>query len=92
MSTTTLPEQLSGLTFGVLHRGRRLRVAVTADEATYTLTDGESGLVFTHHGQPQQLAPGETLRLTVPPITPPPRARQPPGRHPQRRHPRRPHA
>ena len=45
-------------------------------------------LVFTHHGEPQQLAPGETVRLPVPPLTPPPSARQPLGRQPQRRHPR----
>jgi alpha,alpha-trehalose phosphorylase len=82
-----LPEQLTRLTFGVLHRGRRLRVEVTDSDATYSLTDGHSSLRLLHHDEPVDVTSGEPVRRAIPRLRPQPRPRQPAGRAPQRRHP-----
>jgi alpha,alpha-trehalose phosphorylase len=85
--TPRLPEQLTRLTFGVLHRGRRLRVAVTDDAATYVLTDGASSLRLRHHGEVVDVTADEPESRPIPPLRPRPRPQQPAGREPQRRHP-----
>jgi alpha,alpha-trehalose phosphorylase len=69
--------------FRVVYRGRRLTVAVTPEEATYRLEDGEP-LEIRHHGK-QVTVGSEDLVLEIPP---PPRVdpvRQPAGCQPRRR-------
>jgi alpha,alpha-trehalose phosphorylase len=79
-----LPPRLEGLTFRILFRGRRLRVAVARTEAIYTLLDGEP-LDLTHHGNPTHLLPGEPVTQTIPPVPARPEPTQPEGRAPTRR-------
>jgi alpha,alpha-trehalose phosphorylase len=76
-----LPSRLSRLSFGVTYRGRRLRVEVHADHASYELLDGEP-LELRHHGEPITVTPGEPLECPVapPPKWPPPQ--YPAGRKP----------
>jgi len=80
-----LPSRLSRLAFRLVYRGRRLRVEVRADAASYELLEGEP-LELVHHGD------GFTVTARAPasrPIPPLPRrtpAQQPPGRTPPRRH------
>jgi len=62
-------------------------VEVTAQEATYTLTDGESSLTFVHHGEPVEVTADETVVRAIPQLQPLPRPTQPAGRAPARRHP-----
>ncbi|HEV2128869.1 MAG TPA: glycosyl hydrolase family 65 protein [Thermomicrobiales bacterium] len=72
-----LPRQLERIAFRMLYRGRRLRVEITADEARYTLAEGEA-LDLHHHGKPFRLATGATESLpmpwepNVPAVVPPP--------------------
>ena len=82
-----LPEQLTGLRFGLLHRGRRLHVDVSDDEVTYTLTDGGSTLTLVHHGESVEVSEDKPATLPIPPAPTRPRPSQPKGRAPQRRHP-----
>ncbi len=80
-----LPSRLSRLTFGLLHRGQRLRVDVGPDGAQYELLDGEP-LEILHHGEAVTVAPGSPQRR---PLAPAPRRvapEAPPGREPPRRH------
>jgi alpha,alpha-trehalose phosphorylase len=82
-----LPEGLTRLAFNLLVRGRRLRVEIRPDHATYLLDDSEP-MTVTHHGQWVELTPGQPARIPVPPTTllveP---LRQPPGREPRRHRP-----
>ncbi len=80
-----LPARLSRLTFRLLYRGRRLKVAVTPQEARYELLEGEE-LALEHHGEPVALAPGAPQTRGVPPAPQRPKAEQPPGRTPPIRH------
>jgi alpha,alpha-trehalose phosphorylase len=82
-----LPEQLTRISFGILWRGCRLRVTITADDATYTLGSDAPSLELTHHGEVVRLEPQQPVTLPVPAVQPRPRPRQPRGREPQRRHP-----
>jgi alpha,alpha-trehalose phosphorylase len=80
-----LPEELSRLSFGVLWRGRRLRVTVTREAATYTV-DGDGSFVLEHHGERAEVSPNEPLRLSVAPLPTSARPSQPRHRIPARRH------
>jgi alpha,alpha-trehalose phosphorylase len=82
-----LPDELTRLAFGVLHRGRRLRVEVVDDTATYTLTDGASSLVLRHHGEHVEVKADEPVSCPIPELSGRSRPHQPKGRAPQRRHP-----
>jgi alpha,alpha-trehalose phosphorylase len=62
-----LPRQLSRISFRLLYRGRRLRVEVGPEAATYELMSGDP-LRVEHHGEPLDLAPGERRRLAYPPL------------------------
>ncbi|HEV2769904.1 MAG TPA: glycosyl hydrolase family 65 protein [Solirubrobacteraceae bacterium] len=80
-----LPARLDRLTFGLLYRGRRLRVDVDPDGAQYELLDGEA-LEILHHGEAVTVAASSSQRRPLPPA---PRAilhKPPPGRSPPRRH------
>jgi alpha,alpha-trehalose phosphorylase len=80
-----LPPQLTRLAFTITLRGRRLRVAVTATEATYTVDDGAPMHVI-HHGQPLTITAHAPLVAAIPAPPPtPPTPTPPPGREPTRR-------
>ena len=79
-----LPRTLSGLTFRIMFRGRRLRVKVQPDQASYELLDGQE-LTFTHHSDAVTVSPGETASRPIPPGPQLPEPSQPPGREPMRR-------
>jgi alpha,alpha-trehalose phosphorylase len=80
-----LPGQLSRLCFGLLFRGRDLRVDVVQGSATYSLVSGEE-LPVAHHGEPLTLAVGRPQTREVPAL---PQGLEPPtqpaGRAPTRR-------
>jgi len=76
-----LPDKIERLAFHLLFRGCRLRVEVTAKEATYRLLDG-SPLKVLHHGEEILLPVGEAVSRSIPPIQAGPRPTQPPGRAP----------
>ncbi|MCZ0985107.1 family 65 glycosyl hydrolase [Streptomyces diastatochromogenes] len=69
-----LPERLRRLAFSLQFRGRRLRVEIGADKATYTLLDGEP-LTLHHHGEALRVSTDEPAVRSVPRSAPPgPRA------------------
>ncbi|HET6867486.1 MAG TPA: glycosyl hydrolase family 65 protein [Solirubrobacteraceae bacterium] len=76
-----LPPRLTRLGFGVLFRGRRLRVEVFADHATYELIDGDP-VEFIHHGERLTVTPDEPLTCPVPPAPNFPPPQSPAGRAP----------
>ncbi len=76
-----LPDALGRLAFHLMFRGSRLRVEVTATEATYRLLDG-SPLTVRHHGEEIILAVDAPVTRNIPPIKVGPRPTQPPGRVP----------
>jgi alpha,alpha-trehalose phosphorylase len=80
-----LPSQLARLAFRLLYRGRRLRVEVRADAASYELLDGDP-LELVHHGESITIERGSPASRAIPPVHPGPPPDQPPGRAPPRRH------
>jgi len=82
-----LPGQLKRLGFGMLFRGRGLRVVVAQDSATYSLVSGEE-LAVSHHGEALTVAVGQPQTRPIPPPRPAmPAPTQPAGRAPARREP-----
>ncbi|MEA2444506.1 MAG: alpha,alpha-trehalose phosphorylase, partial [Thermoleophilales bacterium] len=78
-----LPEALTRLRFRLCFRGRRLRVDVTPEEVTYSLTEGEP-LEVSHYGEQLTVtADGVTRPIDATPAREAPR--QPYGRAPSRR-------
>ena len=59
-----LPAAWRGYRFGLRWRGRRLRVAVGADTATYTLVEGDA-LDIRHHGRTLTLRAGQPAVLPL---------------------------
>jgi alpha,alpha-trehalose phosphorylase len=80
-----LPDDLSRLAFRLGFRGRRLKVEVEGERATYRVLSGEP-LEIAHHGEAFVVGPDEPVTREVP--APPPRERppQPRGRAPAKRH------
>jgi len=76
-----LPEALVRLAFRLVFHGCRLRVEVTATEATYLLLDG-SPLKVRHHGEEILLPVNGAVTRPIPPVKAGPRPTQPPGRAP----------
>ena len=78
-----LPTRLSGITFRISFRGRRIRVAIKRDVTTYSLQG--PALKIAHHGDGVMLMPDRDVQLFNP--TPPerPPVKQPVGREPRRR-------
>ena len=76
-----LPSKVTRLQFGLLYRGRRLRVEVVPDRATYEVLDGEPLEILTH-GERITVERGEPHHCPIPPAPqyPPPHA--PAGRQP----------
>ncbi|MFI5683237.1 glycoside hydrolase family 65 protein [Streptomyces sp. NPDC051636] len=79
-----LPEKIRRLAFTVRFLGRRLRVEVHADKATYALLDGPP-LTIRHHGEPLTLHADEPAVRAVPPPPQRPTPEQPPHRSPHSR-------
>ncbi len=78
-----LPDAITRMSFGLVFRGRLLRIRFDASETCYELRDGEP-IELIHHGERFEL--GEEIRSfpnpappKVPPVAPPP------GREPGRR-------
>jgi alpha,alpha-trehalose phosphorylase len=81
--TPRLPGGITRLIFRMRFRGRRLKIHITRDQATYELLGGES-LEISHNGEPLPLNGGAISRpVTAPPVWPEPT--QPYGRRPRRR-------
>ncbi|EST35974.1 hypothetical protein M878_03865 [Streptomyces roseochromogenus subsp. oscitans DS 12.976] len=76
-----LPGRLSRLAFNVEFRGRRLRVDIGADKATYALLDGPP-LTLRHHGEPLTVSTEEPAVRAVPSAVRRPRPEQPLHRAP----------
>jgi len=76
-----MPSRLTRLRFGVLYRGRRLRIEVGRERATYELIDGEP-LEVVHHGERITVEPGRPLGCPVPPAPQYPPTHPPHGREP----------
>ena len=76
-----LPSALTRLSFGLVYRGRRLRVEIHPDHAVYRLLDGDP-VELTHHGDEITLTADKPLSLSVPPAPQHPAPHQPAGRAP----------
>jgi alpha,alpha-trehalose phosphorylase len=81
-----LPEAITRLAFRLSFRGRRLRVEVRHEQATYSLLDGPP-LEITHHGERATIGSEEPLVRPIPRAPARDRPRQPAGRAPVRRKP-----
>jgi len=82
-----LPDTLTRLAFGILHRGLGLHVDITTHTARYSLTRGKGPLHITHFGEALTVDGEEPIARPIPPAperTPP---TQPPGREPEHRSP-----
>jgi alpha,alpha-trehalose phosphorylase len=80
-----LPDGLTGLSFTIRHRGKRLRVQTDGRQATYTLSDHGSTMQLVHHGSLETVESGVPLTRPVPPAPVPPVVHQPAGRAPRPR-------
>ncbi len=76
-----LPNTLERLAFHLMFRGCRLRVEVTATEATYRLLDGPP-LTVRHHGEEILLPVAGSVSRPIPAIQAGPQPAQPAGRTP----------
>ncbi|MYS41563.1 family 65 glycosyl hydrolase, partial [Streptomyces sp. SID5998] len=80
-----LPEKFSRLAFSLRFRGRRLKVEITQETATYTLLAGPE-LTVRHHGDAVPLSPdAPSAARTVPAPKHRPAPEQPPHRRPNTR-------
>jgi alpha,alpha-trehalose phosphorylase len=80
-----LASRMTRLRFGLRYRGRRLRVAVSSEEACYELIEGDP-LEIIHHGEKLKLTAGEHQTRPLPPVPKREQPPSPPGREPTRRH------
>jgi alpha,alpha-trehalose phosphorylase len=78
-----LPRRLSRVRFGLLYRGRQLRVDIGEDEVVYELLSGEP-LELSHCGERFELRPAAPHRTGVASPPPPMGCAPPPGRQPRR--------
>jgi alpha,alpha-trehalose phosphorylase len=76
-----LPSRLTRLSFGLLYRGRRLRVHIAHDAAQYELLAGEP-LEIRHYGEDVTVTAGTPERRPLPPLPQYPAPGQPAGRSP----------
>jgi alpha,alpha-trehalose phosphorylase len=79
-----LPPALGRLAFGLSFRGRRLRVEVDQEQATYSLGAGRP-LDLTHHAEQITVTPDTPVTRAIPPLVPRDASHQPRGRAPARR-------
>ncbi|MFL5664609.1 MAG: glycoside hydrolase family 65 protein [Ktedonobacteraceae bacterium] len=76
-----LPDGIGRLAFHLMFRGSRLRIVVTATEATYHVLEGLP-LKVRHHGEEILLPVDGAVTRPIPPVKAGPRPTQPPGRAP----------
>jgi alpha,alpha-trehalose phosphorylase len=79
-----LPGRLERLAFRLVFRGRRLKVEVTKQNASYLLVEGDP-LDIAHHGETITVGRGEAVTRDIPPAPARPAPSQPPGREPVHR-------
>jgi len=79
-----LPPGLRSMSFNLLWRGARLRVAIDAETAVYS-SSSDATVELLHYGDPVHLDPGSAQSRTIPPVPERPPPRQPPGREPPQR-------
>jgi alpha,alpha-trehalose phosphorylase len=79
-----LPSTLSRVRFGIVYRGRRLRITVEPGTATYELTDGRD-MKLSHYQTTVPLTVGQPMSYPIPATPNLPAPSQPPGREPIRR-------
>jgi alpha,alpha-trehalose phosphorylase len=79
-----LPARLNRLAFRLLFRGRRLKVEVTKENASYLLLEGDP-LEIAHHGESVTASRAGPVTREIPPAPVWPAPSQPPGREPVRR-------
>jgi alpha,alpha-trehalose phosphorylase len=84
-----LPAALTRLSFRLVYQGRRLRVVVTATDATYEVVRGEA-IEIGHHGERFTVRPGHPEQRPIEAAARGLAPTQPIGRAPQRRTPLRP--
>ncbi|WP_051579449.1 glycoside hydrolase family 65 protein [Pseudonocardia acaciae] len=77
-----LPPGWTRLRFGMIWKGRQLRVDVRKDEAGYKLLDGGEPLDLRHHGQKITARTGKAVTKPIPQLLTPAPVHQPPGRPP----------
>jgi alpha,alpha-trehalose phosphorylase len=79
-----LPETLHRLRFAVRWHGAKVRVEITAEQATYSVENGHDVVLeLAHHGTPFALRTGAPVTLPIEAIVPlTPRPTQPAGREP----------
>jgi alpha,alpha-trehalose phosphorylase len=77
-----LTAPLTRLAFGLLYRGRRLRLEIGHESARYEVLSGEP-LDVLHHGTPITLVEGEPQTYSYPQSQTPPQVEPPPGRSPR---------
>ncbi|MDQ3889147.1 MAG: family 65 glycosyl hydrolase [Actinomycetota bacterium] len=80
-----LPPRLTRLAFGIVYRGRRLRVDVRPEGARYELLEGET-LELVHDGERFTVGKDAPETRPLAPIARRPPPEQPPGRSPPRYH------
>jgi alpha,alpha-trehalose phosphorylase len=78
-----LPPPLTRMCFGVLYRGRRVRVELGRADARYEL-DGGAPIDVLHHGEPLTLEANVPRTVSCPAHEAPPCVAPPPGREPLR--------
>jgi alpha,alpha-trehalose phosphorylase len=81
--TPHLPGGIAMIRFRMRYRGRKLRVTISPEQATYELLDGKP-LEITHHGKGFKLG-NKAVERDISPMTAGPRPEQPPGRAPYSR-------
>ncbi len=81
-----LPSGLARICFNLTVRGCRLKVDISHDAATYTVTEGES-MRLAHHGKTVTVTADKPITLPIDSLQPLPRPKQPAGREPARRSP-----
>ncbi len=80
-----LPREITRLGFGLLYRGRQLRVQIDHQRARYELASGDP-LEVSHHGEQVTIAADAAQERRIPPLSAPGKApTQPAGRAPVRR-------
>ena len=80
-----LPSRLTQLSFGLLYRGRRLRVGIAGNTAQYELLDGKP-LEILHHGERLTVSTDSPQTRPLPPAPKRPAPQPPQGRSPTLRH------
>jgi alpha,alpha-trehalose phosphorylase len=80
-----LPSRLTQLSFGLLYRGRRLRVGIRSDAAQYELLEGKP-LEILHHGERLTVTTDSHQTRPLPPAPQRPAPQPPHGRSPTLHH------